>query len=71
MSDYQFSTAARPLSTSVDASPVWTPRGWGFVKTVAVSPYYAEERRGIQRAYVTSTQPDAWADWFTLDEVEA
>jgi len=73
MSIREFITGVRPLSTLPGVGTVVrTSRGVGLVTRVKVSPYYAEEREGIQRAYVISASvvPNSWADWCLPHEIE-
>lgn len=53
---------------------VLTPDGrMGFVQFVRVSPYYVEEKQGIQRAYIYSLPDDmngSWTDYVLLSDLK-
>lgn len=46
--------------------------GHGWVKEIAISPYWHEAAAGIYRAYVQGLYTDGttWADWFLFEEME-
>lgn len=49
----------------------WYGRQTGIVQCIDTSPYYFEEKQGIERAYITSLpgQP-AWSTWALAYELE-
>lgn len=61
----------RPLPRVRRGAIVLTPDGrMGFVQFIRVSPYYVEEKQGIQRAYIYSLPDDlsgSWTDYVLLD----
>lgn len=63
----------RPRPTLRPGALVSTPLGNAFVQNIAVSPYYVEEKAGIQRVYVYSSQwamGNRWVEWYLPTEIE-
>ncbi len=63
----------RPRATVRPGALVVTADGrMGFVQFVRVSPYWAEEKQGVKRAYIYSL-PEAiktsWTDYVLLSEL--